>query len=65
MCWATGEVRAAVDAVERSLLGRRRARDALGLAESLYRLGSLFVHMGYHTHAQDHVEQVPAPPRRA
>jgi hypothetical protein len=58
MCWATGEVRAAVDAVERSLLGRRRARDALGLAESLHRLGSLFVHMGYHAHAQDHVEQV-------
>ena len=62
MCWAVGEVRAAVDAVERSLLGRRRARDALGLAESLYRLGSLFVHMGYHSHAQDHVEQVRAGP---
>jgi hypothetical protein len=58
MCWAAGEVRAAVDATERGLLGRRRARDAVGLGESLYRLGWLFVQMGHHTHAMDHIEQV-------
>jgi tetratricopeptide (TPR) repeat protein len=52
-----GEVRQAVEVLESSLLLRRRARDTLGLGESLSLLGQAFAEIGYQLHAMDYFDQ--------
>ena len=54
------EVRQAVEVLESSLLRRRRARDTLGLAESLCLLGQAFGRIGYQLHAMDYFDQALA-----
>ena len=54
------EVRQAVEVLESSLLLRRRARDTLGLGESLCLLGQAFAQIGYQLHAMDYFDQALA-----
>ena len=52
-----GELRLAVESLEACLVLRRRARDKVGLAEALYKLGVCFVEIGYTAQALDHLQQ--------
>ena len=52
-----GELRLAVESLEACLVVRRRARDKVGLAEALYKLGVCFVEIGYTAQALDHLQQ--------
>ncbi|EKX47265.1 hypothetical protein GUITHDRAFT_106713 [Guillardia theta CCMP2712] len=55
-----GEVRQAVEVLESSLLLRRRAKEKIGLAETLCALGQAFAEIGYQLHAMDYFNQALA-----
>ncbi len=51
------QVRQAVEAFEQCLVLRRKARDKIGLAEALNKLGLTYCDIGYDLRAIDYFEQ--------